>query len=84
MDIKTLNKLAKACRKLGIAHLKTDEIEIHLSPEIVSAPKRTPRTLAPVNESLFSEPDAQTQQKAALTDMDLLFWSTNNLGEHSQ
>lgn len=78
MDIKSLNKLAKACRKLGVSHLKTDEVELNLSADIVPARKRTRKQSAPANESLFNEPDAYAQQKRALTDTDLLFWSTNS------
>lgn len=81
MDIKTLNKLAKVCRRLGITHLKTDDVEIHLSGEVVPARTRTRRQATPVNESIFNEPDAFTQQKMALTENDLLFWSTQSGGE---
>lgn len=76
MDIKSLGKLARACRKLGISHLKTEEVEINLSPEIKPASRKPRQKLAPVNESLFNEPDAEAQQK--LTDMDLLFWSSES------
>jgi len=79
MDIKSLNKLAKACRKLGISHLKTDEVEISLSPEIVAAPTKPRKSMTPVNEALFSESDSMDQQKRAfkeMSDHDLLFWSS--------
>jgi hypothetical protein len=76
MDIKSLSKLAKACRKLGISHLKTEEVEISLSPEITPVTVKKRQKLAPVNEALFNEPDAEAQQK--LTDMDLLFWSSES------
>lgn len=79
MDIKTLNKLAKACRKLGISHLKTDECEITFSSDILPLqPKKRPSKLAPVNESLFSETDAMTQKTKELSDVDLLFWSSES------
>jgi hypothetical protein len=83
MDIKELNKLARVCRRLGIKHLKTEEFELELSPDIQAKPVKTRKKLAsPVNESLFNEPDAATQQKNALldriTENDLLFWSASD------
>lgn len=84
MELKELNKLAKACRRLGIKHLKTDEFELELSSDILPAQVKKRKTLAPVNESLFNEPDATSQHHTALkelSDTDLLFWST---GEGTQ
>lgn len=76
MDIKALNKLAKACRKLGISHLKTSEVELDLSAEVVRPVTRRKRasTHAPVNESLFS--DDGLGKTRTLTETELLFWST--------
>ena len=78
MDIKALNKLAKACRRLGISHLKTTEVEIELKNEVIPGRTRVRKNLAPVNEALFNEPDAMTQQQQALSDQDLLFWSSES------
>lgn len=83
MDIKTLNKLARACRKLGISHLKTDEVDLTLANDIIAAPKRKARMSVPVNEALFNEQDAYSQQNPKIKEMsetDLLFWSTNEAG----
>lgn len=83
MDIKTLNQLARACRKLGISHLKTSEVDITLATDIVQAPKRKSRMSIPVNEALFNEEDALAQQGLKIKDIsetDLLFWSTPDAG----
>lgn len=81
MDIKTLTKLAKTCRKLGVSHLKMGDLDITLSSDILPAQKNTRAKLNPVNESLFTEQDGFTQQGNAQKDLnhtDLLFWSTND------
>jgi hypothetical protein len=81
MDIKALNKLAKACRKLGIAHLKTGDIEIAFASDIMPLRVTKRKSLAPVNESIFNEPDINTQQRNAareLSETDLLFWSSES------
>jgi len=74
VDIKTLNTLAKACRKLGISHLKTPELEITLSSDILSpraSARGERRKSAPANEAIFDEAVSDK-----ISDTDLLFWSS--------
>jgi hypothetical protein len=78
MDIKKLNKIAKACRRLGVKHLKTPDVEIELASDIQEMKPARRKKLAPPNEALFNEPDALAQQSQALTDNDLLFWSSES------
>ena len=77
MDIKTLTALARACRRLGVSHLKTAEVELDLRSDVTPATRRR-RTSAPANEALFNEPDAFKQQApGGLSETDLLFWSSS-------
>lgn len=78
MDIKELNKIAKACRKLGIKHLKTDEFEIELGSDIQPIEKKT-RSRKAVNESIFEEASlTPAMNQTSLSDAELLFWSSEN------
>ena len=73
MNIKELKKLTNYCRKAGILHLKTADMEISLSPA----------ALFPEPKQTETESDT-TPTKPALTDEDILFWSSAGIPEEAK
>lgn len=80
MTIKELTQLAKTCRRLGITQLKTSDCEITLGGDVSAPQKRTRKSSTPLNDALFNEPSVDEQQKMP-SDSDLLFWSTQQVGD---
>lgn len=68
LDVKALGRLARACRKHGISHLKTDSLEVSLLPERPKLKEPKPKGPRLIEVKL---PD--TYQN--LTDDELLFGS---------
>lgn len=79
MDLKALEKLAKACRKAGIKHYKDAQLEFTLSDE----PYRQTRTRKAKNPQV-KETDESTMSLDGLTEEQILMWSAgDNVGEAS-
>jgi hypothetical protein len=74
-DLKSLKKLADACRKAGITHFKNSEFEFTLSPDApTSSYKKKQEEL-----KTYSDPNSKAIDDAfnsdTLTDEQLLMWS---------
>lgn len=68
-NYKELKKLASACRKAGIKHFKSAEMEFTLTDEIPVAPTRSKKA------SLLASPNTSFETDSLSTE-DLLFWSS--------
>lgn len=65
-EIKKIKKYTKFMQKAGVLSLKAAEIEIHLSPHMVSS------ALSQVKDY---GPELKEEEKTEFTDEDLLLWS---------
>lgn len=75
-DSKTLKKLADSCRKAGIKHFKSGDIEFTLTDDPpVSAYMRSRPIKAPASSVDVIDVNYQSNE---LTEEQLLFWSTGN------
>lgn len=72
MDIKALEKLAKACRKAGISYFKNEEFEFKLDGNPEPVRKRNNKQALPMSNEPVASEDSLTQDQ-------MLFWSTSDL-----
>jgi hypothetical protein len=73
MDIKALEKLAKACRKAGISYFKNEEFEFKLDANPQPARKRNNKQSLPMsNDDAIASEDSLTQDQ-------LLFYSVADI-----
>lgn len=78
MDAKTLKKLVKTCRELGVLNYKGDGFEFTLSHDApVKAPKKTAKSKAPITPDTEFETDTLTEEQ-------LLMWSSAPGGQPFQ
>ncbi len=82
-EIKTLKKLADACRKAGIRSFKCKEFEFELTDEVPAQSTRRSKTAHNAPEGVLNDPD-KAFESDSLTPEQLLAWSvTDPTGEHS-
>lgn len=74
MNIKELNRLAKACRKVGITHFKNAEFEFTLGDEPAPVPASK---IGAASETSSVEVKFTTDTP---TEEELMFWSAGNGG----
>jgi len=67
-DAKALKRLADTCRKAGISNFKGYGVEFTLS-DYIAPPK---------NSAISSQMDSPFEAEGALSDEDLMLWSTND------
>lgn len=77
-DLKTLEKLAKLCRKVGIKTFRNESVEFTLSESepIAIRKSRTEKKESPKYAEL-----EQAIQERVLTEEEMLFWSSTAVGE---
>lgn len=78
MDLKALKELAKACRLAGIKSYKSGDIEFTLADEAPTVRTRKKRKNE-VEQKTLAEPASEPEQDA-LSESELLFWSSHNPG----
>lgn len=69
-DLKTLKKLAAACRKAGITHFKSPDFEFSLAPEVPQAKVVGSRQVPQDND-----PSVLTAEDEVLSPEAMMFWS---------
>ncbi len=78
-NAKDLKKLADACRKAGIKHFKSGNVEFTLSDEVpVSNYKKKASSYMPTKELDVIDKNYQSDE---LTEEQLLFWSTGTAAQ---
>lgn len=79
LDIKSLKKLAAACRKAGIKFFKNAEFEFTLTEDAPVIAYRRANNKAPISES-----SPISIQSDSLSEEELLFWSSGIAQENEE
>lgn len=82
MSPKEIKKLADACRKAGIKSFKNAEVEFTLADELPVVHRRTARAQKETTFVDPIQPDAIINDENALSEDDLLFWSSRTTEEN--
>lgn len=78
MDLKQLNKLINLCRKQGISYIKLDNLELSFdNSRLIKQPRISKSKKSPIQEEVKTEISTESDR---LTDDQLLFWSSDPLG----
>lgn len=79
LDIKSLKKLAAACRKAGIKSFKSADFEFVLTDDAPAVFKRSGKKLPNISESA-----SINIQSDSLSEEELLFWSSGVSQENEE
>lgn len=82
MSPKEIKKLADACRKAGIKSFKNSEVEFTLSDTIPLAQSNTRRVRKATVSDTLEQPDVIINDETALSDEEILFWSSPQTEEN--
>lgn len=82
MSPKEIKKLADACRRAGIKSFKNSEVEFTLSDSLPIAHNNTRRVSKITVSDVLQQPDVIVNDETALSEEELLFWSSPQTEEN--